>query len=136
VFFAGLVVAVGLLGAGCREEPVDPSPAGVYRARCQRCHEVDGSSATASKQAHEEIDLRDPAFQDGISDQRIRKIARYGIGRMQGIAGITDEQLDSVVVFVRGLRKGRPPASATGPSGVGTPGSPTDAAPRRRHLPR
>lgn len=94
--------------ASCKSEPIDPSPQGVYQAQCQRCHEVDGSSTTASKLADEEIDLRDVAFQNGITDERIRRIARYGVGKMQGIPGITGEQLDSVVVYVRILRQDPP----------------------------
>jgi cytochrome c len=88
---------------GCNRKPEDPSPAGVYAARCARCHEVDGSSTTASKMAKEEIDLRDPVFQRYNSDERIRRIARFGNGRMQGIPGITDTELDSVVVQIRRL---------------------------------
>lgn len=92
-----------LLLPACSRKPEDPSPAGVYAYRCARCHEIDGSSTTASKMAKEDIDLRDPVFQRYNSDERIRRIARYGKGRMQGIPGITDTELDSVVVQIRRL---------------------------------
>ncbi len=96
-----LLVCVSFLGCGRKAE--DPSPAGVYAARCARCHEIDGSSTTASKMAKEEIDLRDPVFQRYNSDERIRRIARFGKGRMQGVPDITDTELDSVVVQIRKL---------------------------------
>ncbi len=101
VFLAGLFLLMAL--AACSHKPEDPSPAGVYAYRCARCHEIDGSSTTASKMAKEDIDLRDPVFQRYNSDERIRRIARYGKGRMQGISGITDTELDSVVVQIRRL---------------------------------
>ena len=87
----------------CSSEPIDPSPEGVYLARCVRCHEIDGSSATASEQADKLIDFRSPEFQSIISDAEIRRTAIHGTGRMQGISGITDQQVDSVIVHVRRL---------------------------------
>ena len=103
-----LILAASMLLAwvsilGCGHKPEDPSPAGVYAARCARCHEIDGSSTTASKIAKEDIDLRDPVFQRYNSDERIRRIARFGKGRMQGISGLTDTELDSIVVQIRRL---------------------------------
>jgi hypothetical protein len=100
LLFVSLLV---LLLAACAGKPEDPSPAGVYAYRCARCHESDGSSTTASKMAKENIDLRDPTFQRYNSDERIRRIARFGKGRMQGISGITESELDSVVVQIRRL---------------------------------
>jgi len=89
--------------AACGSEPIDPSPEGVYLARCVRCHEIDGSSTTASEQAERPVDLRSDEFQHGISDAEIRRITIHGQDRMQGISGMTDEQADSVVVYVRRL---------------------------------
>jgi len=72
-------------------------------ARCSRCHEIDGSSTTASKQAKRQVDFRKPVFQESFRDEQIREIAVYGTGKMQGIAGITEAELDSVILHVRRL---------------------------------
>ncbi len=99
-----ILLATGLaILAGCSSEPIDPSPEGVYLARCVRCHEIDGSSTTASEQADRPVDLRSAYFQRHTSDAEIRRIAIHGKDRMQGINGITDAQVDSVIVHVRRL---------------------------------
>jgi mono/diheme cytochrome c family protein len=100
---AALALALLFSQWGCSSKPIDPSPEGVYLARCVRCHEIDGSSITASEQADRPVDLRSVEFQRGTSDEEIRHIAIYGKDRMQGIQGLTDEQADSVVVYVRRL---------------------------------
>ena len=92
-----------LLLAACAAEPIDPSPEGVYLAKCSRCHEVDGSSTTATRQAGHRVDLRDRAFQKSHSDAELRRIAVFGTGKMQGVPGLSEERLDSLVVHLRRL---------------------------------
>ena len=66
-------------------------------ARCARCHEPDGNSATASEQAGRPVDLRADEFQNEFTDLRIRYIMINGEGKMQGIGGIRDAEADSIL---------------------------------------
>ena len=91
-----------LLLAGCGPSYPD-SPQGRYMARCARCHELDGSSATASEQAGRPVDLRTARFQAEYTDLRIRHIMIYGEGKMQGVSGISDAEVDSILLYVRAL---------------------------------
>ena len=86
--------------AGCGPSWPD-SPQGRYIARCSRCHELDGSSVTASEQAGRPVDLRTARFQAEYTDLRIRHIMIYGEGKMQGVSGITDAEVDSILRYVR-----------------------------------
>lgn len=94
----GMILAALLAGCG----PDYPQTAeGRYLAYCSRCHEVDGSSITASEQAGETISIRDPDFQRLASDEDIRRIILRGKGRMMPISGISDAEVDSVILHVR-----------------------------------
>jgi mono/diheme cytochrome c family protein len=72
-------------------------------ARCARCHEPDGNSATASEQAGRPVDLRRDEFQTEYTDLRIRYIMIHGEGKMQGVSGIRDAEVDSILLYVRAL---------------------------------
>jgi mono/diheme cytochrome c family protein len=72
-------------------------------ARCARCHEPDGNSATASEQAGRPVDLRSDEFQTEYTDLRIRYIMIHGEGKMQGVGGIRDAEVDSILRYVRAL---------------------------------
>lgn len=91
-----------LILVGCGPSYPD-SPQGRYMARCARCHEPDGSSATASEQAGRPVDLRTARFQTEYTDLRIRHIMIYGEGKMQGVSGISDAEADSILLYVRAL---------------------------------
>lgn len=103
-----LMVVLGVVGA-CSGRSYPPTAEGIFLARCSRCHEEDGSSATASEMASAPIDLRDRFFQKNITDREIRTIIQHGVGRMQGIPNLTSAQIDSLVLHVR--RLGSSPAS-------------------------
>lgn len=105
--------AMTTLLAGCGRVEYPPTAEGRYLAYCARCHEPDGSSATASKQAKKTIDLRAPLFQQNLTDEDIALVVMQGKGRMMPVAGITAAELDSVIVHVRRLGAARPPALDT-----------------------
>jgi mono/diheme cytochrome c family protein len=83
-------------------------------ARCARCHEEDGSSATASEQAGRPVDLRTHEFQTEYTDLRIRHVMIHGEGKMQGVSGLRDAEADSILRYVRAL-------SPQGPGLLDTP---------------
>lgn len=130
----GVPVAACVLLA-CQKPAEDLSRASaerIYLVRCSRCHEPDGSSLTASAKTNHDIDFRDPEWQLTFDDAAIRKIATFGQGKMLGVAGITEAELDSVIVHVR--RLGARGAGAADPAAGGplesAPPRPADAAPR------
>ena len=96
------LLLLALILAGCGPSYPD-SPQGRYMARCARCHELDGSSITASEQAGRPVDLRTAQFQAEYTDLRIRHIMIYGEGKMQGVSGISDAEVDSILLYVRAL---------------------------------
>lgn len=111
---AALVALALLVAAGCG--PDHPrTPQGRWDARCARCHEADGSSLTASEQAGRPVDLRTARFQTEYTDLRIRHIMVHGEGKMQGISGITDAEVDSILLFVRSFTPQGPRLLDTGP---------------------
>lgn len=88
--------------AGCGES-YPPTAEGRYMAYCARCHEVDGSSVTASEQAGEAVSIRSPEFQRMATDDDIRRIITRGKGQMMAVTGMSDAEIDSVVLHVRRL---------------------------------
>lgn len=96
-----------LLLAACGPE-YPQTPEGRWMARCARCHEPDGSSRTASEQAGRPVDLRSSRFQEEYSDLRIRHIMIHGEGKMQGVGGLRDAEVDSILVYVRALTEHEP----------------------------
>jgi mono/diheme cytochrome c family protein len=107
---AALLLGAAVLLVSCDREPSYPPTAeGLFLSRCSRCHEADGSSATASKLANLRIDLRSSFFQKNITNREIRDIIQHGVGKMQGIPNLTPAQIDSLVLHVR--RLGAQPAS-------------------------
>lgn len=97
-------VCMALLSlVGCGGVDYPPTAEGRYLARCSRCHEPDGSSATASQQAKKSIDLRAPLFQRSVTDAEIAETILQGTGRMMPITGIEAAEIDSVILHVRRL---------------------------------
>ena len=99
---AAALILFGLLA--CSSEPsYPPTSAGLYMARCSRCHEIDGSSTTASKLAKRPVDFRAAIFQESFVDAKIQEIAVYGTGKMQGVPDLSQAELDSIVLHIRRL---------------------------------
>jgi len=97
-------LALLFLLTACGGEPdYPPTAEGLFLRHCSRCHEADGSSATASKLAKSKIDLRDPKLHAQMSDGEIAYVIEFGIGRMQGIQGLSPAEVDSIVLHVRTL---------------------------------
>lgn len=97
----GIALALAL-AIGCGKE-YPPTAEGRFLQHCARCHEVDGSSITASEQAGETISIRSPEFQGLATDQDIENIIRRGKGRMMAVTGLSDAEVDSIVLHVRRL---------------------------------
>lgn len=109
-----LLALVFVIGCG---ENYPPTAEGRYLAHCARCHEVDGSSITASELADEKVSIRSPEFQALATDDDIRRIITRGKGRMMAVTGLADAEVDSIVLHVR--RLGARYASALDSAGSG-----------------
>lgn len=96
-----LLLVAALLSACGPQWP--QSPHGRWMARCARCHGEDGSSEIATEQAGRPVDLRTERFQSEYTDLRIRHVMIQGEGKMQGISGIRDAEVDSILLYVRAL---------------------------------
>ena len=85
ILLTSLTVPLAACGPGLPQ-----TPEGRWKARCARCHDLDGSSGPATERAGRPVDLRTDAFQSEYTDLRIRYIMLHGEGKMQGISGIRD----------------------------------------------
>ncbi len=84
-----------------------PNPPGLFAKHCAVCHGPQGkpNEAFAKKKVR---DLQEPAWQDGISDEKIAEIIRDGVPNTM-MAGrkdkLTPVEIDALVKFIRGLRR-------------------------------
>ncbi len=111
--FASLRALAALLAGGCiltngchGEDLSKASAERIYLVRCARCHDADGGSRTASEKAQRRIDFRDPIFQQLNRDAQLREVVVHGKGKMMGVPGLSDAELDSILTYVRRLGLG------------------------------
>ena len=88
---------------------ITPSPAqdaaATFKGKCAMCHAVDGSGKTAMGEKFSIRDLRSPDVQKQ-TDVELAEIITKGKSKMPAYDGkLTKEQIDQVVVFIRGLAK-------------------------------
>lgn len=78
----------------------------VYAKKCQMCHAADGQgNAGMAKALKTEIKPLGSAEVQAKRDADIKKIIAEGTGKMKPIAGLTADDADNVVAFVRTLKK-------------------------------
>lgn len=99
-----LLPALALLGA-CKEAPPPPDGAALFGSACARCHGKDGRGGLAAPGHNPPRDLSAPAWQDGVTDEQIRRIVREGSGAMPPFKDVLEgAQVDAVVAHLRTLR--------------------------------
>jgi cytochrome c6 len=83
------------------------NPAVTYSKNCATCHGKDGRADTfKSRHRYHARDLTDAGWQSQASDERILDSIRQGRGRMPAFKGkLSDEQITSLLSYVRGLKK-------------------------------
>jgi mono/diheme cytochrome c family protein len=117
-----------LLVGGCWRAPEQAAPlpdvadhsashAGetIFQTRCFVCHgrEGKGDGPSSTGLGANVRDLTSPAWQDSTSDETIRSVIRNGAQAVGGSAAMTpnldlsDAQIQSLVRYIRGLRKSR-----------------------------
>lgn len=93
-----LVGAVVLLGA-CGESLEGKLGEELYDAGCARCHGGEGTGGIGPA-----IGTADSNTALALTDEMIRGVIRVGPGRMPAFGELTDEQVDSLVVYLRELQ--------------------------------
>jgi mono/diheme cytochrome c family protein len=79
--------------------------ADAYKAKCQMCHGADGLGQTPAGKAMKAASFKDPAIVKA-SDAELIAIVKTGKNKMPAYAGkLTDDQITSVVAFLRTLQK-------------------------------
>ena len=107
IFWLGLLVLVSLsLFAKAEADPSYARPAAqLYRRYCVSCHGTDGKSKTSKGKYSHARDLTEAEWQADVSDERIFNSISRGKGKMPAFKKLSDAQIDSLVTYVRRLRK-------------------------------
>jgi len=108
---SGLVLVVfvsPLVGAAGSDIP--PSSAAdasaVFNLKCAKCHGRDGRSTTVNGRRTRSRDLTNAEWQNDVSDERIFNSISNGKGKMPSFKKtLSENQIDALVTYVRGLRK-------------------------------
>jgi mono/diheme cytochrome c family protein len=78
----------------------------VFDTKCKTCHAADGSGNPGlAKALNVTFKPLGGADIQKMSDADIKKVLTAGSGKMKPVAGLTPEQADDVVAFVRSLKK-------------------------------
>lgn len=97
----------------------DQTPLGrggrIFQRTCSTCHGPDGRGLQRLGLIKPPRDLTQAEFHAGVTDEQLREVIRYGKGQMPAFGGLmADEDISSVITFIRSL----PPKAAT-PSATG-----------------
>jgi len=89
--------------------PTPPTSKQLYRKHCAECHGLDGQAKTTKAKFNHARDIADAKWQDDVTDERIFNSIMNGRnirGSMPAFGDkLSDVQVNSLVTFVRGLRK-------------------------------
>lgn len=118
IALTGLFVVGMLGGRAASGEAIRPGasgePSGVssrsaaesYGKYCASCHGRDGRSKTFKAKSNHARNLTEPEWQERVSDERIFNSIMNGKGKMPAYGKkLTEQEIDLLVAFVRGLRK-------------------------------
>jgi len=109
-FCFALISIVSVVGvtAGVKLERTTPAAEAsqLYAKNCASCHGKDGSARTLKGRFNHARNLTDPEWQNRVSDERIFNSIVNGKGKMPRYGRkLSDQQIDSLVTYVRGLKK-------------------------------
>jgi mono/diheme cytochrome c family protein len=77
----------------------------LYSKHCASCHGKDGRAKTFKAKFNHARNLTEPGWQEAVSDERIFNSISNGRQKMPAFAKkITQAEIDSLVLFVRGMR--------------------------------
>jgi cytochrome c6 len=82
------------------------SAAELYAKNCASCHGKDGRAKTFKAKFNHARNLTDPEWQGKVSDERIFNSITNGKGKMPAFRKkLSEQEIDSLVAYVRALRK-------------------------------
>ena len=111
ISLASLLVAIFIAYVAATEHEVAASAAavdakGLFDGQCAKCHGKDGRSKTMRGKFTHARDLTASEWQNEVSDERIFNSISNGKGKMPAFKKkLTDEQIDALAAYVRGLRR-------------------------------
>jgi mono/diheme cytochrome c family protein len=83
----------------------------LFKLRCAKCHGTDGAGDSPYGKIVGATNLRDPKWQEKVDDDRLMNSIKHGRGQMPGFnKKLTDDQIDSLALFVRTLRSKSTPS--------------------------
>lgn len=104
-----ILLALAANGAAANLSPGTPvsarTAAQLYSKHCASCHGKDGRAKTFKAKFNHARNLTEPGWQEAVSDERIFNSIANGRQKMPAFAKkITQAEIDSLVLFVRGMR--------------------------------
>lgn len=108
IMMAGRATSVGGSQEATNHSPVatPASAAAIYAKRCASCHGKNGKAETIKGKLRSARNLTDARWQAEVSDARIFNSIMNGRGKMPGYGKkISEAEIDSLVSYVRGLKK-------------------------------
>lgn len=100
---------IAIASTGVTETTSKRSASQLYGKHCISCHGRDGRAQTKKAKFNHARDISDAKWQDDVSDERIYNSIMNGRnvrGNMPAFSNkLSDEEADSLVTFVRQLRK-------------------------------
>jgi mono/diheme cytochrome c family protein len=82
-----------------------PDAASLFNSQCAQCHGRDGSAKTKRGRQTHTRDITSGEWQNDVSDERIFNAISRGKGKMPAFKKLSDAQIDSLVNYVRRLKK-------------------------------
>jgi mono/diheme cytochrome c family protein len=86
-------------------KPAAPDAAPLFNSQCAKCHGRDGRAQTKRGRQTNTRDVTSAVWQNEVSDERIFNSISRGKGKMPAFKKLSDAQIDSLVDYVRRLRK-------------------------------
>jgi mono/diheme cytochrome c family protein len=82
-----------------------PDGASLFNSQCAQCHGRDGRAKTKRGRQTHTRDIASAEWQNDVSDERIFNSISHGKGKMPAFKKLSDAQVDSLVTYVRRLKK-------------------------------
>ena len=108
ISFTALALIAGRFVYSTRADfssPSAPDAAALFNSQCARCHGRDGRAKTARGRQTHTRDLTSAEWQNDVSDERLFNSINRGKGKMPAFKKLSDADIDSLVSYVRRLRK-------------------------------